>query len=112
MDIIDGMVNICKVSDNIYSKESIKQESDWLELEESHVSVEVLEKIIQDTVELFEKAELYELTPHVLKVMVSSYEREYDHKKLARQYQTIAKMHSKVQEINDSGKRLFDTFFR
>ncbi|KAJ6223084.1 hypothetical protein RDWZM_001629 [Blomia tropicalis] len=113
IDIVEGMVNICKVSpDNIFRKHSIKQESDWLELEESHVSIEVLEKIIQETVDLFERAELYELAPHVLKVMVNTYEREYDHKKLSVQYQKMSKMHSKVQEINESGKRLFDTFFR
>ena len=112
MDIVDGLVHICKVSENIYARDSIKQESDWLELEQSHVSTEALERIIGETVDLFEKAELYELAPHVLKVMVASYEREYEHTKLATQYQRMAKMHSKAQEINDSGKRLFDTFFR
>ena len=112
IDIVDGMLNICKVSDNIFAKDSIKRESDWLELEESHVSIDVLEKIINDCVELFEKAELYELAPHVLKVMISIYEKEYNHKKLSRLYTKMAKMHSKAQEINDSGKRIFYTFFR
>lgn len=112
IDIVDGMLNICKVSDNILTKGAIKRESDWLELEECHVSIEVLERIISNCVELLEKAELYELAPHVLKVMVSIYEKEYDHRKLASVYQKLAKMHSKAQEMNDSGKRLFDTFFR
>ncbi|KAH7636311.1 dedicator of cytokinesis protein 11-like protein [Dermatophagoides farinae] len=110
--IIDGMLNISKVSDNIMTKDSIKRESDWLELEESHVSIDVLESIIQECVDLFEKAELYELAPHVLKVVMSSYEKEYEHKKLSILYTKISKMHSKAQEINDSGKRIFDTFFR
>ncbi|KAH9420409.1 Dedicator of cytokinesis protein 9 [Dermatophagoides pteronyssinus] len=110
--IIDGMLNISKVSDNIMTKDSIKRESDWLELEESHVSIDVLESIVQECVDLFEKAELYELAPHVLKVVMSSYEKEYEHRKLSQLYTKIAKMHSKAQEINDSGKRIFDTFFR
>lgn len=112
VDIVDGMLNICKVSDNIFAKDSIKRESDWLELEESHVSIDVLETIITDCVELFEKAELYELAPHVLKVMISIHEKEFDHKKLAHLYTKIARMHSKAQELNDSGKRIFYTFFR
>lgn len=110
--IIDGMLNISKISNNIMTKNNIKRESDWLELEESHVSIDVLESIINHSVELFEKAELYELAPHVLKVLISTYEKEYDHKKLSLLYTKIAKMHSKAQEINDSGKRIFNTFFR
>ncbi|KAF7494499.1 Dedicator of cytokinesis protein 9 [Sarcoptes scabiei] len=84
IEVLDGMLNISKVSSIITTKENIKQESDWLELEESHVSIEVLESIINDCVDLFEKAELFELAPHVLKAL----------------------------EINDSGKRIFDSFFR
>lgn len=112
IEIIDGLTHIAKVSENIAVKESIKQESDWLELEESHVSVEVLEKMVKEAVEKLEKGGLWELAPHVLKVMMGTYEREYEHKKLSEQYTRMAKCHEKVQEINDSGKRLFDTFFR
>lgn len=113
IDIIDGLTHIARVSDNIAVRDSIKQEScDWLELEESHVSVEVLEKMVKEAVDKLEKGGLWELAPHVLKVMIGTYEREYEHKKLAVQYQHMAKCHEKVQEINDSGKRLFDTFFR
>ena len=112
IEIADSMSNLVKISDNISSRDNFKQESDWLELEESHVSIEILEKKKKKTVEWFEKAELFELAPNVLKVLIAWYEREYEHKKLAELYTKIAKVHSKVQEINESGKRLFDTFFR
>ena len=93
-------------SNNNNSNKTKKESLDWLEQEVSHVSIEVLEKIIHEAVELFEKAELYELAPYALKVMISSYEREYEHRKLAELYQKMAKIHSKVQEYNDSGKRV------
>lgn len=113
IQIEDGLLNICKTSENILAKkDSIIKESDWLESEECHVSLEALETMIDECVNLLEKAELFELAPHVLKVIISIYEKEYDHKKLAIIYTKLAKMHSKAREMNESGKRLYDTFFR
>src|SRR5699024_288560 len=89
LDVGEGLTHMTKVSVNIYT-DSIKQESDWLELEECHVGVEVLEKMIREAVDKLEKAGLWELAPHVLKVMCTSYEREYDHKKLAELYTRMA----------------------
>jgi hypothetical protein len=105
---IDESNHILKLSDNIsqdndINDNDINNESDWLEIEESHVTVEKLENIINDCVLAFEKAELFELAPNVLKVLVSYYEKNFDHKKLVFIFTQMAKMHSRALETNNSG---------
>jgi len=110
VDIIDGMTHICRVTDNISVAET--EEKDWLEIEESHVTIQSLENLINECVVSLEKAEMFELAPNVLKVLVAIYEKDFEHEKLATIYTQIAKMHSRALQINNSEKRLFFTYFR
>jgi len=110
VDIIDGMTHICRVTDNISVADT--EEKDWLEIEESHVTIQSLENLINECVVSLEKAEMFELAPNVLKVLVAVYEKDFEHEKLATIYTQIAKMHSRALQINNSGKRLFFTYFR
>jgi hypothetical protein len=103
---IDELDHIFKLSDNISEDIDINylsNESDWLEIEETHVTIDKLENIINDCVLAFEKAELFELAPNVLKVLVSYYEKNFDHKKLVFIFTQMAKMHSRALETNNSG---------
>ena len=101
--------HVTRLSLNV-KQESELPDADWLEPDDS--SLETLETLIDLCVESLQKSQLFELAVHALKILVDVYEEQRDHKALALLYTRLAQMHSRAQQLNDSGKRLFDTYFR
>lgn len=101
------VTHIRRFSDNIETRDT--EESDWLA--ESHVTVDALEKTINACVSALERAELYELAPNVLKVLMGYYEERHEHSKLVPLFTQMARAHAKALEANNSRKRIFASYF-
>ncbi|CAG2111011.1 unnamed protein product, partial [Medioppia subpectinata] len=113
LHIDDARQHVSRVSPNVSRDDTRIESDDWLETEDSsHVTPEALETLIDDCADSLEKCQLFELAPHVLKVMIARFEALQNHRKLSALFQRIARMHARAAEADASGRRLFDTYFR
>ncbi|XP_054168658.1 dedicator of cytokinesis protein 9-like [Oppia nitens] len=105
--------SVGSVSPNVANDDTRVESDDWLEAEDSsHVTLESLERLIDECCDSLDKSQLFELAPHLLQVLVDHARLHSDHKRLSILYTRLSRMHCRALEANESGRRLFDTYFR
>ena len=77
----------------------------------SHVVASLLQ-LVDDCAEALHKSQLFELSAHVLRIPLELLESQRAHQQLVQTYSRLSLAHSRALELNQSGKRLFDTYFR
>lgn len=79
---------------------------------ELQFSEPLLVRSLRTAIEIFARAERYEVVPEVYKVLLPLFERHKDHETLAGMHQHIAETYRKVVTLQKSGKRYLGTYYR
>ena len=79
---------------------------------EQQFSEPLLVRSLRTTIDMFARAERYEVIPEVYKILLPLYERTRDHETLAKMHLDIAETYEKIVSLQKSGKRFLGKFYR
>nr|XP_006823927.1 PREDICTED: dedicator of cytokinesis protein 9-like [Saccoglossus kowalevskii] len=68
--------------------------------------------LLEQCAEYLEKSERYEIMGELYRLIIPFYEKERDFQRLAEAYSTLHRVHDKVVEVMQSGRRLLGSYFR
>lgn len=104
----------CKISPNIAKDEEILNCSkrDESNSDEEQFSQESLLSSLENAVNLFNKAERYEVVTEIYKLMLPFYECTRNHAVLSRIHREIGETYDKIISATKSGKRLLGKFYK
>lgn len=106
---------LARVSPNLEEPEGGgADEEEWREDSDrptSHVEAAML-ALADECADALRKSQLHELEAHVLRLPLDMLEARRAHAQLVPLYARLSATHARALELNASGKRLFDTYFR
>ncbi|RWS10848.1 Dedicator of cytokinesis protein 9-like protein, partial [Dinothrombium tinctorium] len=79
---------------------------------EEQFSEEMLISSLEQAVDLFTRAERYEVVPEVYKIMIPLHEKTKNYEVLSRIHKSIAESYDKVIMVKKSGRRLLGKYYR